>query len=148
MNTFTNQPGVMPGFTYGGKVYMKKTDKIRRGEIYLADLNDSSGSEQSRIRPVIVIQNNVGNKHSPTTIVACLSSKITTKKHLPTHFILPEGNGLKYRSMVLCEQIRVIDKSRLLKKISCVNRRQMNIIDQKIRISLGIKHLHRHRSKV
>lgn len=127
---------------------MKSTDKIRRGEIYLADLNDSSGSEQSHVRPVIVIQNNVGNKHSPTTIVACLSSKIESKAHLPTHYILPEGNGLKYRSMVLCEQIRVLDKSRLIKKISKVEKISRKHIDRKIQISLGLKVSKLHSSKI
>ena len=57
--------------------------KVKRGEIYLADLSDASGSEQGKVRPVVIIQNNRGNKYSPTTIVACLSSKINTKHHLP-----------------------------------------------------------------
>ena len=94
---------------------------------------------QGKVRPVLIIQNNRGNKHSPTTIVACLSSKIYTKHHLPTHCILPDGLGLKYRSMVMCEQIRVIDKSRLFKKIATLNKRQMAIIDKKIKISLDLR---------
>ena len=80
-----------------------------------------------------------GNKYSPTTIVACLSSKIDTKAHLPTHYILPENIGLKYRSMVLCEQIRVIDKKRLLKKISKLSKLDMKHINRKISISLELK---------
>ncbi len=118
--------------------------KVKRGEIYLANLNDAYGSEQARVRPVLVIQNNLGNKHSPTTIVACLSSKIYTKHHLPTHHLLPEGIGLKYKSMVMCEQIRVIDKSRLLKKIATVGRLDMMAIDRKIKISLDLR-LHNQR---
>lgn len=102
-------------------------------------MNDASGSEQGKVRPVLIIQNNRGNKHSPTTIVACLSSKIYTKHHLPTHCILPDGLGLKYRSMVMCEQIRVIDKSKLFKKIATLNKRQMAIIDKKIKISLDLR---------
>ncbi len=113
--------------------------KIKRGEVYLADLSDSSGSEQGKVRPVVIIQNNRGNKYSPTTIVACLSSKIYTKHYLPTHHLLPDGIGLKYKSMVMCEQIRVIDKSRLQKKIATVSKRDMMIIDQKIKISLDLR---------
>ena len=118
--------------------------KVKKGEIYLADLSDASGSEQGKVRPVLIIQNNRGNKHSPTTIVACLSSKIYTKHHLPTHHLLPEGIGLKYKSMVMCEQIRVIDKNRLQKKIATVSRLDMLAIDRKIKISLDL-HLHSQR---
>lgn len=118
--------------------------KIKRGEVYLADLSDASGSEQGKVRPVVIIQNNRGNKYSPTTIVACLSSKINTKHHLPTHHLLPEGIGLKCKSMVMCEQIRVIDKSRLLKKIGTVGRLDMMAIDRKIKISLDLR-LHNQR---
>lgn len=118
--------------------------KIKRGEVYLADLSDASGSEQGKVRPVVIIQNNRGNKYSPTTIVACLSSKIYIKHHLPTHHLLSEGIGLKYKSMVMCEQIRVIDKSRLLKKIGTVSRVDMLAIDRKIKISLDLR-LHNQR---
>lgn len=113
--------------------------KVKRGEIYLADLSDASGSEQGKVRPVVIIQNNRGNKYSPTTIVVCLSSKIYTKHNLPTHHLLPEDIGLKYKSMVMCEQIRVIDKSRLLKKIGTVSRVDMLAIDRKIKISLDLR---------
>lgn len=118
--------------------------KVKRGEVYLADLSDASGSEQGKVRPVVIIQNNRGNKYSPTTIVACLSSKIYTKHYLPTHHLLPESIGLKYKSMVMCEQIRVIDKSRLLKKIATVSRLDMLAIDRKIKISLDLR-LHNQR---
>ena len=112
--------------------------KVKRGEIYLADLTDASGSEQSRVRPVVIIQNNLGNKHSPTTIVACLSSKVDTKAHLPTHYLIFNNDDLRYRSIVMCEQIKVIDKSRLLKKITKLNKRQMYAIDRRIKISLDL----------
>lgn len=114
-------------------------NKIKRGEIYLADLRNNVGSEQSGVRPVLIIQNNKGNKYSPTTIVVCLSSKITTKAKLPTHHILPIDIGLKYQSMVLCEQIKAIDKTRLMRKIGTVSKQDMRIIDIKIRISLELK---------
>lgn len=113
--------------------------KVKRGDIFLADLSAYQGSEQKGVRPVLIIQNNKGNKYSPTTIVACLSSKIESKAHLPTHYILPEGTGLKYRSMVLCEQIRVIDKKRLLKKITKLTKLDMKHINRKISISLELK---------
>lgn len=112
--------------------------KVKRGEIYLANLNDAYGSEQTRVRPVVIIQNNLGNKHSPTTIVACLSSKTTTKAHLPTHYLIRYNKDLKYQSIVMCEQIKVIDKSRLLKKITKLNQRQMASIDKCIRNSLAL----------
>ncbi|WP_337533128.1 type II toxin-antitoxin system PemK/MazF family toxin [Holdemanella sp.] len=121
--------------------------KVKRGDIYLADLSDANGSEQGKVRPVVVIQNNRGNKYSPTTIVACLSSKVNSKHHLPTHYLLPEGLGLKYKSMVMCEQIRVLDKSRLIKKITKLDKRHMMHIDRRIKISLDLKQQHLHSRK-
>ena len=94
------------------------TNKVKRGDLYLADLSFAVGSEQTGIRPVLIIQNNKGNKYSPTTIIVCLSSKIHSKAKIPTHYLLPELNGLKYPSMVLCEQIKVIDKDRFDQKRS------------------------------
>lgn len=121
--------------------------KVKRGDIYLADLSDAKGSEQGKVRPVVVIQNNRGNKYSPTTIVACLSSKVNSKHHLPTHYLLPEGLGLKYKSMVMCEQIRVLGKSRLIKKITKLDKRHMMHIDRRIKISLDLKQQHLHSRK-
>lgn len=121
--------------------------KVKRGDIYLADLSDANGSEQGKVRPVVVIQNNRGNKYSPTTIVACLSSKVYSKHHLPTHYLLSEGLGLKYKSMVMCEQIRVLDKSRLIKKITKLDKRHMMHIDRRIKISLDLKQQHLHSRK-
>lgn len=121
--------------------------KVKRGDIYLADLSDANGSEQGKVRPVVVIQNNRGNKYSPTTIVACLSSKVNSKHHLPTHYLLPDGLGLKYKSMVMCEQIRVLDKSRLIKKITKLDKRHMMHIDRRIKISLDLKQQHLHSRK-
>ena len=113
--------------------------KVKRGQIYIADLDQSIGSEQSGVRPVLVLQNNIGNKYSPTTIVACISTRIRTKPNLPTHYYLPEATGLNNRSFVMLEQIRVIDKSRLHKYIGNVPPRFMNIINKKISISLGMR---------
>ena len=91
--------------------------KIKRGHIYLADLGEGYGSEQGGIRPVLVVQNNKGNKHSPTILVACITSKAHSKHYLPTHYIIPKEVGLKYDSMVMMEQIKVIDESRIIKYI-------------------------------
>ena len=113
--------------------------KVKRGDVFLANLSDATGSEQAFVRPVVIIQNNCGNKHSPTTIVACLSSKIESKSHLPTHYILPEGIGLKHRSMVLCEQIKVIDKSRLLKNNYQKTKGHKHRINHKKKISHDLK---------
>ena len=85
--------------------------EIKRGEIYSADFGAGFGSEQGGIRPILILQNNTGNKHSPTTIVAAITSR-KTKTTLPTH-VTVTANGLKTESTVLLEQIRTIDKARL-----------------------------------
>lgn len=94
---------------------MKKT--YHRGELYYADLGTGIGSEQNGYRPVVVIQNDVGNKHSPTTIVAAISTQIKTKAKLPTHFHVSPACGLAQPSIIMLEQIRTIDKARLEKYI-------------------------------
>lgn len=114
--------------------------KIKRGYIYIADLNPRIGSEQGGTRPVLVIQNNVGNKHSPTTIVACITSKVYSKAVLPTHCLLPISIPLHEPSIVMLEQIRVIDKKRIKKRIAKVPNRTMKIIDKKIKICLGLRY--------
>ncbi|GFI42327.1 endoribonuclease EndoA [Thomasclavelia cocleata] len=114
--------------------------KIKRGQIYLADLSKGYGSEQGGIRPVLVIQNNKGNKYSPTLIIACITSRYQYKHHLPTHYYIPDSAGLKHRSIVMMEQIKVIDKTRLIKYIGSVSPKFMNILDKKIMISLGMNY--------
>ena len=84
-----------------------------RGDLYYADLGHGIGSEQKGTRPVVIIQNNVGNKHSPTVIIAAVTSKANVKAKLPTHYYLDAGNGLVQPSLVLLEQIRTIDTRRL-----------------------------------
>ena len=114
--------------------------KIKKGEIYLAKMNPATGSEQCGVRPVLILQNNKGNKYSPTTIVACLTSRVNTKKNLPTHYLLPNDIGLKYPSMVMLEQIFTIDKSRLIKKITRISDYDMHRIELLIKRSFDIKH--------
>lgn len=121
--------------------------KIKRGEIYLANLDPCIGSEQGSTRPVLIIQNNTGNKHSPTTIVACISAKLVKKAHLPTHYVIPVTTGLKSKSLVMLEQIRSIDQCRLQKYIGRVPDHVMCRINQKIAISLGLDQKYKKKRK-
>lgn len=108
---------------------------IERGDIYYADLNPVTGSEQGGVRPVLVIQNDTGNRFSPTVIVAAITSNIG-KARLPTHIIIDE-NALLEKSVVLLEQIRTIDKTRLIKKMGRLNEKDMLRIDKAISVSMG-----------
>ncbi|WP_066638295.1 type II toxin-antitoxin system PemK/MazF family toxin [Desulfolucanica intricata] len=111
---------------------------IRRGEIYFADLSPVVGSEQGGTRPVLILQNDIGNQYSPTTIIAAITSQIAKAK-LPTHVEMdPLACGLEKKSVVLLEQIRTIDKSRLLEKVTMLNDDLMCKVDHAIEISLGL----------
>lgn len=111
---------------------------IMRGDIYYANLNPVIGSEQGGVRPVLIIQNNIGNKYSPTTIIAAITSKIKKAK-LPTHVELSaEQFNLEKDSVILLEQLRTIDKRRLKEKIAHLDDEIMNEVDQAIMISLGL----------
>jgi mRNA interferase MazF len=110
---------------------------IMRGEIYYADLSPAIGSEQGGTRPVVVIQNNVGNHYSPTIIVAVLTSK--QKKNLPTHIEIPcNESNLSMDSTVLLEQVRTIDKSRLENYVGSVTEEKMQEINYAMLVSLGL----------
>lgn len=110
---------------------------IKRGELYYADLSPVVGSEQGGVRPVLVIQNDVGNKYSPTVIVCAVTSQMTKAK-LPTHIELSGGKfGLVKDSVALLEQIRTIDKRRLKTKVGDVSVGVMHDVDRAILISLG-----------
>lgn len=112
-------------------------DEIRRGEIYYADLSPVVGSEQGGIRPVLIIQNDVGNKYSPTVIVSAITSKIDKAK-IPTHIELKaQDYGLAKNSVVLLEQIRTIDKRRLKEKIGILDEFKIKQINTALLISLG-----------
>jgi mRNA interferase MazF len=108
---------------------------VKKGEIYYADLNPIVGCEQGGCRPVIIVQNDVGNLHSPTTIIVPVTCR-TRKKKLPTH-INVKGAGLPKKSIALLEQLRTIDKSRLQEKIGEITLKSMNKIDKGLLISLG-----------
>lgn len=112
---------------------------IQRGEIYYADLSSNTvGSEQGGIRPVVVIQNNVGNQYSPTTIIAIITSK--SKRRIPTHVYVhkDEENGLKCNSVVALEQIRTIDKQRLREKIGHLSENDTNKVMAAMKVSLAM----------
>ena len=112
---------------------------MKRGEIYHADLNPVFGSEQGGYRPVLIIQNNRGNQHSPTVIVAAITSQPKTK--LPTHVPINGIRGLEKESFVLLEQIRTVDKRRLDDYVGRLNRDQMNRVEKALRTSMEIKKL-------
>lgn len=114
-----------------------KDEKIYRGDIYLANLNPYKGSEQGGKRPVIIIQNDVGNHYSPTVIVTAVTSRFFKKRALPTHVPL-DNEELEKNSLALLEQIRTIDKSRLIRKIGRVPEEKMKEIGAAIHVSLDL----------
>lgn len=111
---------------------------VRRGDIYYADLSPVVGSEQGGVRPVLIVQNDVGNKHSPTVIAAAITSQ-RDKTKLPTHIELnSHGCGLSRDSVVLLEQIRTLDKKRLKEKMGRLDDNAMNRVDQALSVSFGL----------
>lgn len=111
---------------------------IKRGDIYYADLSPVVGSEQGGLRPVLIIQNDVGNKYSPTVIAAAITSRLD-KTHLPTHIdIYADRVGLSKDSVVLLEQVRTIDKRRLKEKMGHLDENLMNAVNTAISISFGL----------
>jgi len=111
---------------------------VKRGDIFYADLSPVVGSEQGGVRPVLVVQNDVGNKYSPTVIVAAVTSRINKAK-MPTHIeIKGDEYGLSKDSVVLLEQIRTIDKKRLKEKIGHVDDSIINMVNEAVSVSLGL----------
>ncbi len=114
--------------------------RVKRGEIYLADLNPVVGSEQGRIRPVLIVQNDIGNIYSPTTVILPLTSRIHKKESLSTHVILEDVVGLNKPSVSMAEQIRTIDKKRLREYLGYVPKIIMDTtIRESIEAELGIR---------
>ncbi len=113
---------------------------VKRGDIFYADLSPVIGSEQGGVRPVLIVQNDIGNKYSPTVIAAAVTSQIN-KANMPTHIeIDARSGGLSKDSVILMEQIRTIDKERLRDKIGRLDDELMNQVDNAIAISFGLKH--------
>jgi len=112
---------------------------VRRGEIYYADLSPVVGSEQGGMRPVLIVQNDVGNRYSPTVIAAAITSQ-QNKARLPTHIeIEARTYGLSKNSVVLLEQVRTLDKRRLRERMGCLDEKAMQRVDGAIAISLGLR---------
>ena len=110
---------------------------VRRGDIYYADLSPVVGSEQGGLRPVLIIQNDIGNRYSPTVIAAAITSRMS-KTHLPTHIdVYADRVGLQKDSVILLEQIRTLDKRRLKERIGFLPPATMSRVNQAILISLG-----------
>lgn len=101
---------------------------INKGDIYYASLDPIVGSEQNGTRPVVIIQNDIGNKYSPTVLVAPLTSRVKSKPHLPTH-VLVKSEHIKHNSIVLLEQIRVLDKSRLISYVDTLTKEEIKKLD-------------------
>ena len=111
---------------------------VKKGDLFFADLSPVVGSEQGGVRPVLVVQTDVGNKYSPTIIVAAVTSQ-TSKAKLPTHVELAATQGgLSKNSVVLLEQLRTIDKQRLKERIGALNEWQIPVVDEALGVSLGI----------
>ena len=117
---------------------------IKRGEVYVADLSGSIGSEQTGTRPVVIVQNDIGNQHSPTVIVACITTK-AKKTGMPTHIMVRMSEGsLCRRSMIMAEQLRTIDRKRLRDRIGTVDDLTQKQIDRAISISLALGEENKH----
>ena len=112
--------------------------EVHRGEVFYADLSPVVGSEQGGVRPVLIVQNDVGNRYSPTVIAAAITSK-QDKTRLPTHIGLRAGSGgLARDSVVLLEQIRTLDKRRLRERAGCLNDEELARVDRALGVSIGL----------
>ncbi len=119
-------------------MYEDKINNVRRGDIFYADLSPVIGSEQGGLRPVLIVQNDVGNKYSPTVIAAAITSKLSKAK-LPTHIDIPAKDvGLTKDSVILLEQIRTIDKKRLKERMGHLDDSTMNEVNNAISVSFGL----------
>lgn len=120
---------------------MNREKQPRRGDVYYADLNPAVGSEQGGIRPVLILQNNTGNRHSPTVIAAAITGS-SGKAQLPTHVTIRDNiNGLNRNAVILLEQLRTIDKKRLEQYISSLPEKSMRCVDHALTVSVGLGHL-------
>ena len=140
-----NESGLTAGHGRGRYYFQRSVNfvdtSVKRGEIYYADLSPVVGSEQGGVRPVLIIQNDTGNRYSPTIIAAAITSQ-TGKARLPTHIELPvqQECGLTKDSVVLLEQVRTLDKRRLRERMGRVDDQVMEKIDTAIAVSFGLPH--------
>lgn len=118
---------------------MKKDWMYRRGDIYYADLNPVCGSEQGGKRPVVVIQNNMGNIHSPTLIVAAITTRVDKKRKFPAHYAVKDNSAFEEPSTIMLEQIRTIDKKRVLGYLGKIDAKEMIGVDKVLLLSLALE---------
>ncbi len=116
---------------------MSVNNNVRRGDIYYADLSPVVGSEQGGVRPVLIVQNDVGNRYSPTVIAAAITSQ-TGKARLPTHIEVHTDSGLAKSSIVLLEQIRTLDKRRLKDRMGHLDDETMTLVNDALSVSFGL----------
>jgi mRNA interferase MazF len=114
-------------------------EEIRRGDLYFAELPPGVGSEQSGFRPAVILQNDTGNRHSTTVIVAPITSRISGKPNLPTHCRIKAQTGIGRDSVVLLEQVQTIDKCRLREYIGALDGFAMNKVNNALAVSFGLK---------
>ena len=127
-----------PSHSMQQTVYAERETMISRGDLFSASLDPVVGSEQGGIRPVLVIQNDVGNRYSPTVIVLAITGQVN-KARLPTHVPVPAGNtGLQKDSVILAEQIRTLDKRRLREKMGSLDEKAMRHVDEALAVSFGL----------
>ena len=118
-------------------IYVTGNNTVRRGDIYYADLSPVVGSEQGGMRPVLIVQNDIGNRYSPTVIAAAITSR-TEKTKLPTHIEIGPDSGLAKSSVILCEQIRTLDKKRLRDRMGHLGDAAMSLVNEAISVSFGL----------
>ena len=114
-------------------------DKIRRNEIYLANLGHTVGSEERGTRPVLIIQNDLGNKHSPTTIVLPITKRVEQRLSIPTHIKIKPFGKMKYEATIMAEQIKVIDKRRLLNFIERLPKKYIKSVNNALKVAVDLQ---------
>lgn len=112
--------------------------KIRRNEIYLANLGRTIGSEERGIRPVLIIQNDMGNKYSPTTIVIPITKRVEKNNIIPTHIKIHPFGRMRYEATIMAEQLKVVDKRRLLKRIEILPQRYIESVNKAVTIAVDL----------
>lgn len=113
-------------------------NRVRRNEIYFANLGKTLGSEERGVRPVLVIQNDLGNKHSPTTIIIPISKRIEKKYRIPTHIKIKPFGKMKCEGTIMAEQLKVIDKRRLINRIDILPEKYINAVNNAIKIAINL----------
>ena len=114
-------------------------NKIRRNEIYLANLGHTVGSEERGKRPVLIIQNNLGNRYSPTTIVIPITKRVEKGYHIPTHIKIKPFGKMKYEATIMAEQIKIIDKRRLISFMDKLPKKYINLVNNALKIAIDLQ---------